>query len=91
MYKTAEELSDKVIIDFISLYEKDNKEKYTKLQGYYKNANSILNRTTIDGNDVNNKIANNYAGYITDMATGYFIGRPVTYTSSNDALLDIIQ
>ena len=25
------------------------------------------------------------------MATGYFIGRPVTYTSSNDALLDIIQ
>lgn len=91
MYKTAEELSDKVIIDFISLYEKDNKERYKKLQGYYKNANSILNRTTIDGNDVNNKIANNYAGYITDMATGYFIGRPVTYTSSNDALLDIIQ
>ena len=92
MYKTGEEISDKLILDFISLYEKDNKDKYKKMQDYYEGKSSILNRTMIDGNDVNNKVANNYAGYITDMATGYFIGRPVTYTSNEENdIMDIVQ
>ena len=91
MYKTEDELSDKLILDFISDYEKDTKTKYKKMQDYYESKNAILSRTMIDGNDVNNKIANNYAGYITDMATGYFIGRPVTYTSTDDELIDKIQ
>ena len=46
----------------------------------------------IQGNDINNKIANNYAGYITDIATGYFLGKSVNYSDvGQNKLLDVIQ
>lgn len=93
MYRTDElELTNDMIIEFVAQYEKDTKDKYKLMQDYYENKNEILKRTTIEGNDINNKLANNYAGYITDMATGYFIGRPVTYTTTKeDDLIDLIQ
>ena len=31
------------------------------------------------------------AKYITDTATGYFIGKPVVYSSQNDAYLEALQ
>lgn len=39
----------------------------------------------------NNKIANSYASYITDTLTGYFMGEPVTYNSSDSKLLEDIR
>lgn len=44
-----------------------------------------------DESKPNNKISNPYAHYITDIMTGYFMGEPVSYTSNNDELLEVIK
>ena len=92
LYKYEGEITDKVIAEFISMHIKDNKQRYKKLQDYYVGKNSILQRVMIQGNNINNKVSNNYAGYITDMATGYFLGRPVNYTDiGKNNFLSVIQ
>lgn len=39
----------------------------------------------------NHKVVNPYANYITDIMTGYFLGEPVTYTSEDKELLNVIS
>lgn len=58
------------------------------LEDYYLAKNEILNRVMTDPSKPNNKIANPYASYITDTLTGYFIGKPITYTSNDDKALE---
>ena len=93
MFRYEGEITTKVILDFIAEHKKQL-ARYKQLQDYYENKNTILSRQVMPGNSINNKIANNFAGYITDMATGYFAGRPVNYTQSGkdkNNLLEIIQ
>lgn len=91
IYRTEDELSDKLIIDFINKYKKDNLERYKKLQKYYNGENDITSKEKVGEKEINNQISNNYAGYITDMATGYFIGNPVRYSSIDDEFLNEMQ
>ena len=59
--------------------------RYQKLMDYYKGKHEILNRPAkTDSNKANNKEVNNYAKYITEVLTGYFIGKPVTYSKEED-------
>lgn len=44
-----------------------------------------------DKSKPNNKLINNYARYITTMATGYFIGVPVSLNSENEELLNRLE
>ncbi|MDO4720714.1 MAG: phage portal protein [Peptostreptococcaceae bacterium] len=90
MIRMEGEITPKKIQKCIQRYEQENQARYAKFQSYYEGKNDILFRQMMGGNDVNNKVANNYAGYITDMATGYFIGRPVSY-SGEEAFLAAVQ
>lgn len=90
MIRMEGEITPELIKKCVERYEKETKDKHRKFQSYYENDSRILKRTMMGGNDVNNKLAHNYAGYITDMATGYFIGRPVSY-SGDEVLLQRIQ
>lgn len=65
--------------------------RYTKLQSYYDYKHEILNRKNDDPNKPNNKLVNDYPGYITNLATGYFIGNPVTYSSDSDTNSEYLQ
>lgn len=65
--------------------------KYSYLYGYYKGEHKILKNHKKDSNAPNNKIVVNIAKYITDTATGYFVGKPVVYNSSNPEFLEQIQ
>jgi len=38
----------------------------------------------VDDTKPNNKVVHPYAQYITDTLTGYFMGEPVVYSSSED-------
>lgn len=60
-----------------------------KLRNYYVAKHKILNRD-LEGKKINNKIVNDYPGYITDVICGYFMGQPIRYTSKtkNDELMD---
>ena len=59
-----------------------------KLYKYYVGNHSILNRVLADSTKPNNRIVNPYAHYITDMMTGYFMGIPVKYQSSDEDLMN---
>lgn len=91
MFRYEGEIDEKIILKFISKYEKENKDRYKKLMQYYKAENSILNRSSMSDSNINNKVSNNYAGYIVDMSVGYFIGNPVTYDSTDNDLMSIFQ
>jgi SPP1 family phage portal protein len=79
--------------DLISYHGGNLFPRYQSLQKYYEAKHDILNKTVSDESKPNNKLVNDYPGYIVDLATGYFLGKPVSYSSksSNDAYLQAIQ
>ena len=65
--------------------------KYRKLERYYVGDHDILHSERTDKTGGDNRIVNNMARYITDTATGYFLGQPVVYSSENEEYLQTIQ
>lgn len=57
--------------------------KLKKNMDYYEGIQEILNRKKEDGAP-NNKLVCNHAKDISDTASSYFIGEPITYKSAND-------
>lgn len=77
-----------MIEKYIQKHRQDER-KLSMLYSYYQGDSAILKRTLADTNKPNNRIVSPYATYITDTYTGYFLGEPVTYSSSdNQELLD---
>jgi SPP1 family phage portal protein len=79
-------LTPEKVYKLIDEYTKS--DQYTSFliaQNYYEGAQNILNRTAGSTNtDVNNKLVNNFPGYIVDVNVGYFMGKPVAYTSAKE-------
>jgi SPP1 family phage portal protein len=66
-------------------------DRLNKLLDYYKGENqAILSKASLLGKP-SNKIAHAYGNIITTTITGYFMGKPVTYTSSNEEYLKELQ
>lgn len=59
-------------------------ERLIKLKKYYIGNHDILNHRMNNSKVPNNRLVNNIAKYITDTATGYFIGMPVAYSSMEE-------
>lgn len=83
-------LTPQMIMKYI---EKSGEEerRMKKLLDYYKGKHDILKRAFEDSSKPNNKIVNPYAGYITTMMTGYFMGEPVKYSSADEEFLDVVK
>lgn len=64
------------------------RNRILKLKKYYNNENSILDRKYKDKNKPQNRLAHNYAAYITDNYVGYMTGQPISYKSENKVLLE---
>lgn len=84
------EIKDQLIIKLIEKH-KAEKDRILRLKKFYKNENDILNRVYTDNSKPMNRIAHNYAGYITDSYVGYFLGKQITYKSENTILLEQVQ
>lgn len=65
-------------------------DRYNKLDSYYDGGHKILSRTLSSELLPNNKLVCNHAEYITDMATGYVFGCPVSYSGEGSEELNII-
>lgn len=52
-----------------------------KLKDYYAGKHDILHKEARNNGAPNNKVMANFCKYISDMNTGFFIGKPVTYAS----------
>ena len=57
---------------------------FKRLQDYYDVKTEILKRT-MDSGKPNNRLAHGFARYITNMATSYFVGKPVKYITEDES------
>ena len=75
-------LDKKIILNLIMKHFGLVQNKY-KCRDYYEGRHDILSRNRKEGlPDV--KIVCNHAKDITDTATGYFMGNPITYSNTDD-------
>ncbi|MBR1738570.1 MAG: phage portal protein, partial [Firmicutes bacterium] len=58
-------------------------ERFDKLDRMYRWEHSILKRELADAAP-NNRVVCNYAKYISDMAVGYLLGKPISYRAENE-------
>lgn len=78
----------KLLLNCIAEHQQQ-KDRLDKLNRYYDGEHEILRRTLSNPDLPNNKLVCNHAEYITDMATGYFIGNPITYKDDDiEPILD---
>ena len=82
-------LTEKDIRDMIDKNAVDI--KFGRLYDYYIGKHKILQEKKRDAAAPNNRLVHNMARYITDTATGYFVGQPVVYSSPDEEFLRIIQ
>ena len=80
-------------VSFLIKEASEEVARYVELHEYYKGEHPILDRTATDSAKPNNKLVNNFPGYITDVNVGYFMGKPVTYSTveEEDEMKDAIQ
>ena len=77
------------VVKWIIEKHKEEKTRISNLREYYNNNNTtIMNREYKDPKKPMNKLAHPFASYITNMAVGYFLGKPVAYNSENVDLLE---
>ena len=80
----------KLLVKSISEHIAIVNTKYKRLNKYYDGEHKILERTLSSESLPNNKIVANHAEYITDMATGYVFGTPVSYSGDGSEELNNI-
>ena len=97
MYRyTVEKLLDeRVLTNVINDFKINYVPRFDELEKYYNVKNKILGRY-IEPPKPNNKLAHGFCKYITNMATSYFIGKPIKYIIDGEenfkkALTDILD
>jgi len=88
--KEDTEINEEYIAQYIEA-DAANHAKMLKLNDYYKGTHNILNRTFEDPNKPNNMLVNPFARYITDLSTGYFMGKPIEYIIENEQYEEVIK
>lgn len=74
-------------------FKKDEQPRLQKLYEYYVGKHAILSRPNREKRDTH-RVVNNFARYISTVATGFFMGSPVAYTCDGDefdAATDILE
>ena len=83
--KKDEVLGIEVIRNFINKHEAIVNSRYKKLENYFEGKQAILNRQ-IDNDKPNNRNVFNYCRYVSDQLTGYFLGKPISYSGNEVGL-----
>ena len=65
--------------------------KYSDLKNYYIGNHKSPYADKRKHQALNNRIINNMAKYVTDTAVGYFVGKPVVYSSQNEEFAEKLQ
>jgi len=87
---TDDQITPELIQTFLDLHGSIVSGRFKVLDDYYKGEHEILNRVIEDTTKPNNKPVINYCSYITDTLTGFFVGKPVTYTSKDKEFLEVL-
>lgn len=79
---------DKTIILALIKNHETYAEKLFKNRDYYMGKHAIEDKKRIEDDAPNSKVVCNHAKDIADIATGYFMGNPITYTNTMEADID---
>jgi len=90
MIQTNLGISEELIIKLIDNHKVLDIPNFNKLQDYYEGKSAILDRA-MEAGKPNNKLVANYPGYIVDMINGYAFGKPISYASTDEQLIEAIQ
>lgn len=85
------DISTELIDNLLELHNPIVSGRFKKLDDYYKGEHEILNRIIEDPDKPNNKPVSNFCSYVTDTLTGFFVGKPVSYTSTNKEYLNLLN
>lgn len=88
---TDKDINKELINKLLKIHEPIVNNRFKKLDDYYRGKHEILKRTINDPDKPNNKPVSNFCSYITDTLVGFFIGKPVSYTSNNKEYLTILE
>lgn len=91
IYMDDEEPSPALVLKLIENHRRGSLDRFKRLQAYYEGYNDILTRTKTDSTKPNNRLVSGYPSYIVDIMQGYFVGKPITYTSEDKQLIEDIQ
>ena len=89
--ESLEELTEDVIRRIVDNHKMTELPRMLVLENYYHNNNKINQRVMADPSKPNNKVANAYASYITDILTGYFLSSPISYNCEDKQLLQSLN
>jgi len=82
--KNIPEVTPELVFNLIKDYQ-SRSEWLAYLQNYYKSHHKILSDRDRSANSKeDNRLVANYPGYIVDVNTGYFMGKPVAYSAAVD-------
>ena len=88
---STEQLTPELLLSLVNRYKLKEVPRLKRLYRYYENNSDIKQRTMSDKSKPNNRIATPFPNYITSTILGYFLGKPVTYQSSNPNLMETVQ
>lgn len=84
-------LTERELKKVIENHRQSELPRLQTLENYYLNNNAINLRVMSDDTKPNNKISHPYASYITDTLSGYFMGEPITYSSTEEDAIEEIK
>lgn len=90
MLKLDVEPTVDIVTKLIEMHEQSEQARLKHLQGYYEGENAIKSRQR-DSTKPNNRLVSGFPAYIVDLMQGMMMGKPVTYTSSVDGLMEDLQ
>lgn len=79
-----EEITGEMVLKLIKHHEAIEVPRLKILDEYYQGKTAITKRVVKDKKKPNNKVATGYSAYIVDTTTGYFIGKPVSYSMAGE-------
>lgn len=86
-----ENITPELIQTLLDLHAPIISGRFKVLDDYYKGNQEILNRVIDDSTKPNNKPVTNFCSYCSDTLVGFFVGRPVSYTSADKEFLNVLS
>lgn len=89
-FKKDQVLDPVFLTKLVARFKTEYVPRFEQDQKYYEVKTRILKRTMTDGKP-NNRLAHGFCRYITNMATSYFMGKPIRYQLEDDAYKEALQ
>lgn len=89
--KSGTEMTPELLADYIGKHKIEVTNRYQKLHDDYENKYEIFRLPKKADFKPDNRIAVNFAKYITDTMNGFFIGVPIKVTNPDDKVNDYIE